>query len=249
MLSLKGDGSKQDIEMEDVSNLNQQPSQALMNIDFESSESLENQVVEEDKEESDQKIQSVAPDDSSPSAPDDSSPNPKSHSRGGIGRIQSVAPDDSSPSAPDDSSPNPKSHSRGGISLTLKKGTAVGAIGAAASGTAVIGASIGLGLYGFSKSGVLAGSMAAAWQAHIGNVVAGSSFATLQSVGAMGVMGYALPVAAIGGAIVGGSYFADRGTRGLLNRRKRRKDQEGPWKPFLLLLDNFKQEQKQRRRK
>eukprot|EP01024_Parvocaulis_polyphysoides_P003306 TRINITY_DN1090_c0_g2_i2.p4 TRINITY_DN1090_c0_g2~~TRINITY_DN1090_c0_g2_i2.p4 ORF type:complete len:158 (-),score=27.55 TRINITY_DN1090_c0_g2_i2:563-1036(-) len=142
-----------------------------------------------------------------------------------------------------------KSPSRGGIGRSLKKGTTVGAIGAAASGTAVIGASIGLGLYGFSKSGVLAGSMAAAWQAHIGNVVAGSTFATLQSVGAMGVMGYALPVAAIGGAIVGGSYFADRGTRGLLNRRKKRKDQKGPWKPFLLLLDNFKQDQRQRRRK
>jgi len=40
---------------------------------------------------------------------------------------------------------------------------------------------------GFSASGVVAGSMAAAWQASIGNVVAGSLFASFQSIGAVGI--------------------------------------------------------------
>ncbi|KAI5792592.1 hypothetical protein DFH27DRAFT_193058 [Peziza echinospora] len=53
---------------------------------------------------------------------------------------------------------------------------------------------------GFTSGGVLAGSAAAAWQAAIGNVVAGSLFAFLQSVTATGVI--MLPVAVCGGALV-----------------------------------------------
>ena len=39
---------------------------------------------------------------------------------------------------------------------------------------------------GFSTAGVVAGSMAAAFQSYIGNVVAGSLFSLFQSVGAVG---------------------------------------------------------------
>jgi len=42
------------------------------------------------------------------------------------------------------------------------------------------------GLMGFGATGVVAGSLAAAWQAYIGNVAAGSLFAMLQGIGAAG---------------------------------------------------------------
>jgi len=42
------------------------------------------------------------------------------------------------------------------------------------------------GLIGFEATGVVAGSLAAAWQASIGNVAAGSLFAMLQGIGAAG---------------------------------------------------------------
>ncbi|KAF8535287.1 hypothetical protein BDD12DRAFT_856099 [Trichophaea hybrida] len=44
-----------------------------------------------------------------------------------------------------------------------------------------------LALTGFGTLGPVAGSLAAAWQASIGNVAAGSLFATLQSCGMTGV--------------------------------------------------------------
>ena len=44
-----------------------------------------------------------------------------------------------------------------------------------------------LSALGFTPSGVAAGSLAAAWQASIGNVAAGSTFAMLQSIGAAGL--------------------------------------------------------------
>ena len=44
-----------------------------------------------------------------------------------------------------------------------------------------------LSALGFTPSGVAAGSLAAAWQASIGNVPAGSIFAMLQSIGAAGI--------------------------------------------------------------
>ncbi|RDB27540.1 hypothetical protein Hypma_003816 [Hypsizygus marmoreus] len=55
----------------------------------------------------------------------------------------------------------------------------------------VIGAAMALmvkslALIGFSAGGPIAGSIAAAWQASIGNVVAGSVFALLQSIAMTG---------------------------------------------------------------
>jgi hypothetical protein len=44
-----------------------------------------------------------------------------------------------------------------------------------------------LPILGFASSGIAAGSSAASLQAGIGNVVAGSGFALLQSLGAKGV--------------------------------------------------------------
>ena len=43
-------------------------------------------------------------------------------------------------------------------------------------------------LAGFGAAGIVGGSIAAATQASIGNVVAGSAFATLQSLGATGTL-------------------------------------------------------------
>ncbi|GFH55933.1 hypothetical protein CTEN210_12409 [Chaetoceros tenuissimus] len=54
-------------------------------------------------------------------------------------------------------------------------------------GVAVAGACAVPMVVGFSTAGIAAGSIAAAWQASIGNVAAGSAFATLQSLGATGV--------------------------------------------------------------
>ena len=62
-----------------------------------------------------------------------------------------------------------------------------------------IAAAGGLGatLFGFGTAGVVAGSLAAATQATIGNVTAGSAFATLTSLGMTGT----LTTTAAGGGI------------------------------------------------
>jgi hypothetical protein len=59
--------------------------------------------------------------------------------------------------------------------------------------------SAAMSLVGFSSAGPVAGSLAAAWQASIGNVVAGSLFSTVQGA-AMGTIGAAVtPVAVVSG--------------------------------------------------
>ena len=65
------------------------------------------------------------------------------------------------------------------IALGAVVGTAVG-VGTVAAAPVVLSAA------GFSATGIVAGSMAATAQSAIGNVAAGSLFATLQSVGAVG---------------------------------------------------------------
>lgn len=77
------------------------------------------------------------------------------------------------------------------------------AIGAATTG----GTALGLTAAGFTGSGVAAGSVAAGIQAGIGNVAAGSLFATCQSVAATGLLFTALPVVAGIGAVTGLGYF------------------------------------------
>ena len=54
------------------------------------------------------------------------------------------------------------------------------------AGTAA--ASAGLTAVGFSSTGIVGGSLAAAWQSSIGAVAAGSTFASLQSLGAAGTI-------------------------------------------------------------
>ncbi len=64
--------------------------------------------------------------------------------------------------------------------------------------------------FGFTQAGVLAGSTAAGIQSSIGIVAAGSSFATFQSLGALGlgILGTAaLPVTLGAGLTVGGYYL------------------------------------------
>lgn len=59
---------------------------------------------------------------------------------------------------------------------------------------------------GFGTAGIVGGSFAAMWQSSIGNVVAGSAFATLQSLGATGVFatGAAAGTTASAGAFIAG---------------------------------------------
>lgn len=80
---------------------------------------------------------------------------------------------------------------------------------ATAVGGAVLLAPALLSLAGFTTAGVAAGSMAASIQAGIGNVAAGSMFALLQSLGAVGLTtgtvataGAAAGVAGAGAAVV-----------------------------------------------
>ncbi len=85
-------------------------------------------------------------------------------------------------------------------------------IGAGIGTSAFLGAgtyfaAAGLGAAGFTSSGIAGGSAAAAWQSSIGSVTAGSTFATLQSLGATGTiatvgsaaLGFTLPVLVLGG--------------------------------------------------
>ncbi len=79
-------------------------------------------------------------------------------------------------------------------STAVTTATAVGTVGA------VKGA---IAFFGFSSSGVVGGSLAAAIQSTFGGVIAkGSGFAIAQSVGATGLGTAAAPIAAVGG--VGG---------------------------------------------
>lgn len=82
-----------------------------------------------------------------------------------------------------------------------------GALGGAVAVGAFGLAPLALGAYGFSAAGVVGGSAAAAAQASIGNVFAGSSFAVLQSVGAAGfaTKTIAATATAVGGTAAGAS--------------------------------------------
>lgn len=71
-------------------------------------------------------------------------------------------------------------------------------------GLAVAGACAAPMVIGFGTGGIVAGSIAAAWQSSIGNVMVGSTFATLQSLGATGVFvtGASAGATATAGAVV-----------------------------------------------
>ena len=96
------------------------------------------------------------------------------------------------------------------FALLQSIGASGGSTAAAAGATwsVVAGFSKGaLTWVGFGPGGVVAGSLAAAWQSIIGNVAPGSLFALLQSIGASGSS------TAAGGAMgvaptIGGSVFA-----------------------------------------
>jgi len=85
-----------------------------------------------------------------------------------------------------------------GDNIEVAAGVAGAVVGAALA--PVVGP-VGLAVLGWAADGVQAGSLAAAAQAAIGNVAAGSPFAVAQSVGAGGAMP---AVGLIGGAAVGG---------------------------------------------
>jgi len=80
-------------------------------------------------------------------------------------------------------------------------------LGATFLGASTYIATAGLTAAGFTTAGIAGGSITAVWQSAIGSVAAGSTFATLQSLGATGtiaavgsaVIGITLPVAAAGG--------------------------------------------------
>lgn len=61
-------------------------------------------------------------------------------------------------------------------------------VAAATAGVVFVGAPLTLYMVGFGAKGVAATSIAAGWQASIGNVAAGSTFSALQSAGVLGVV-------------------------------------------------------------
>ena len=75
-------------------------------------------------------------------------------------------------------------------------------VGAVGGGLTAIAGKAALYTFGFSSSGVIAGSLAAGTQAGIGNVAAGTVFAGLQSVAATGAIISAAPYLIGGGAII-----------------------------------------------
>jgi hypothetical protein len=93
-------------------------------------------------------------------------------------------------------------------SATYKPNSCLAKLGLGASlGVGIMNAGTALSWFGFTSSGVAAGSWAALWQSSIGNVVTGSAFATLQSYGASAVtaslgsvgVGIVAPIAVAGG--------------------------------------------------
>ncbi|VDB90148.1 unnamed protein product [Peniophora sp. CBMAI 1063] len=72
----------------------------------------------------------------------------------------------------------------------------IAAFGAASAG--VLAVKPVLALIGFTKAGVAAHTTAAVWQASIGNVVLGSAFATMQSLGAGAMLSWTGPVGLAG---------------------------------------------------
>ncbi|CAD8102692.1 unnamed protein product [Paramecium sonneborni] len=70
---------------------------------------------------------------------------------------------------------------------------------------ATIVAKGGLTILGFSSTGPIAGTFAAATQAGIGNVIAGSAFATAQSLAMSGIVAVAGPALVVG-AVTGAVY-------------------------------------------
>lgn len=78
------------------------------------------------------------------------------------------------------------------------------AVGGGVAAAVSILCPLALGLAGFGAGGIVAGSAAAAWQASIGNVAAGSLFAFLQSAGATGgLWGLGAAAGAATGAVAG----------------------------------------------
>lgn len=75
------------------------------------------------------------------------------------------------------------------------------------AGAAVAVGAGALSLAGFGMAGIAAGSAAAAWQSSIGSVATGSTFATLQSLGATG---WIATTFGGGAAAASGAYVADR---------------------------------------
>ena len=85
--------------------------------------------------------------------------------------------------------------------IDLKKGLLIGGIVLAGGGLIVGGGALAATAAGFGAEGIVAGSAAAAWQASMGTVAAGSLFATLQSLGAAGTL---VAITAGSAAVVGG---------------------------------------------
>jgi hypothetical protein len=93
-------------------------------------------------------------------------------------------------------------------SATKKPNSCLAKLGLGAGlGVGIMNAGAALSWFGFTSSGVAAGSWAALWQSSIGSVAAGSTFATLQSYGATAAaaslgsvgVGVVAPIAVAGG--------------------------------------------------
>ena len=114
---------------------------------------------------------------------------------------------------------------------------------------AIAGAPVLLGAAGFTSAGIAAGSLAAGVQAGIGNVVAGSTFAALQSAGAAGLAASTTAAAACTGKTAAGrlvdaasvprrlpinsSFVSNHGSRGICNTQMGCMDSPFPARPPL----------------
>jgi hypothetical protein len=86
----------------------------------------------------------------------------------------------------------------------IRKGL-VGAFVGTVVGVAAVAPFVGLGLYGFTSTGIAALSRAAIWQSAIGNVAAGSWFSALQSLGTWASVSVTTgATVAAGSGVVGG---------------------------------------------
>ncbi|CAD8214114.1 unnamed protein product [Paramecium pentaurelia] len=91
-----------------------------------------------------------------------------------------------------------------GFWQNIKQGSYITGI---VAGTGTVVTKAGLAIYGFSSIGPVAGSMAAAAQASVGNVAAGSLFALAQGTAMAGIGTIALPAVGVG-AVIGSGFVA-----------------------------------------
>jgi len=131
-----------------------------------------------------------------------------------------------------------------GVPLGTKIAIGVGVVG----GLVALGATVPI-MMGFGAGGIMAGSMAAAWQSAIGNVVAGSTFATLQSMGATGTFvavqtaGFGTVAAGAAGALASQLVGDTKQTTEAITKSKKK---ELPTDDGTVMMEHYEAEEQRR---